>query len=179
VARILAPVLGMPDAPAPPEPASATPDRLVLDATRPFSGYAWKPEPDWAADPPHRATFPGRSEALIHARVRPGAGYRLVLEVPPAMPESARQALTVSTFGIEAQHLGGEAGPLAFHIPEETVSRYGGFLEILLSLRGLTAWPEAQTTDRPDAEGLRLVRLVLERQGEAAPGVAAAEPPGR
>jgi len=156
---------------APPEPTPA--DRVSISAAQPFSGYVWD-TPDRTTTPPSIAMRAGRSEALLHARVRPGAPYRLTIEVPPGRAEAAREALTVSVFGVLAEPEATEdraATTLAFTIPEAAVSRHGGFLEILLSLRGLTAWPEAQTTDRPAAEALRVHRFGLERQ--TGPGLAA------
>jgi hypothetical protein len=68
---------------------------------------------------------------------------------------------------------GGLARPcIAFRLPAEAVSRYGGFVELLLSVRGLTRWPERQTTDRPDAELIRFTALRFERvEATAAAGL--------
>jgi hypothetical protein len=172
VARILAPLVGAGTSPPPPEPA--IPDGLDIAATAAFSGYAWD-EPVWSSTPPHRPLRPGRSEALLHARIRPGGDVRLTIEVPPDLAGGVRDALTASVFGVPAPRVldggTGSADRLVFLIPASEVARYNGFLEILLSLRGLTAWPDAQTTERPAEAGLRAVRFILAREATAAAGV--------
>ena len=165
VARFLAAHLPPRMDPAPTGNEPPLLDRVVIEASKPFSGYVWD-APTLATTPPVAPMRAGRSEALLHARVRPGAPYRLTIELPPAQAEAARGQLTVSVFGSLAEPEEGATAPgtLTFSIPEHAVSRHGGFLEIMLSLRGLAAWPESQTIDRPAGEALRLIRYRLERK---------------
>lgn len=142
----------------------AFPQQIVAAASGNFSHYGFT-APVVTGTTSYRQTWPGRSEALLHAFIAPmGRPLRFRLDLSADPTGASAEQITAAIFGTKLEKSPTCEGPqpcVQFAIPPDLISRYGGFLEILLSTRGRSTWPEAQTTDRPDSERIRFTAFQI------------------
>jgi hypothetical protein len=167
VGRILAKIVS-PCSGASRLPPWGNPGTIVrLDFGNWFTGYGWT-DPLTEAGTDFRRLNPGRKEGLVFLAVRPGTNYKLRLHLCPEVPDVTVTALTAAVHGRQLQRTGhGTEEGLRFVdwlIPSEAVERYNGWLEALISTRGMLDWQDAVTNDEPIDRSLAVNRLTVSAQ---------------
>jgi hypothetical protein len=100
----------------------------------------------------------GRYEAIAWARVNPERRQLLSIVVADDLPPDVAKATTVAVFGEPAKRLADDRQPgrlvMRFELPAAGVQRFDGWVELLISTRGLTKW--AGNAYRAEATGFHL-----------------------
>jgi hypothetical protein len=115
-------------------------EAVVLDEKAPVYGFGPVRRLDGQ---PVRALRDGRDEGLLYAHAHPGV-REVLLQPASDVSDDLAATTSVAVFGEAAERLPDEAiegrRHLVFRLPPGA-ARYNGWLELLISTRGLTAWP--------------------------------------
>lgn len=141
------------------------PEKPLAPTRRPFvetmsaedlTGYGFSTSVEGGA----RALRAGRNEGLIFARVKPGAKY-VQFDVAPDTPRSVVDSLSVTVLGEVAERVDAitssdsDSVRLTWRLPSSAM-RFGGWLEVLLSTRGLRQWPGEEPEEGATGPQLKL-----------------------
>ena len=128
---------------------------IVMAADAPVYGFG---DSERIGDVDYRAIRQGRYEGLIFARLPAGA-KTVEMELAPDVPAAVRDGASISVLGALAERVSSSSDRrIVWRLPEGS-RRYRGFVEILLSTRGLSAWPGDALHDGATGPELKISRI--------------------
>ncbi|MDB5651124.1 MAG: hypothetical protein JWL62_2644 [Hyphomicrobiales bacterium] len=148
-------IASLPTSGGPPRPTAS-----VIDIGEGLPGYGFGP-PTKIDGETYRAIREGRSEALLFTRVAREA-TRISIDFGPDTPSDLLSRASVAVFGEKAVRVGDSLANgsrrITWALPV-SAKRYQGWLELLLSTRGLAVWPGDQLTTGANGPRLKISRV--------------------
>jgi hypothetical protein len=135
------------------------PREIVFSDTHP-PGYGFGPATKLGGRV-YRAIRDGRSEALLVHRA-PAEASNVTIEVSSDTPPDLLRMTSLAVNGETAQRIETQdAHLLRWRLPKDAM-RYGGWMEILLSTRGLSSWPGDALDPAASGPQLEMARVLFD-----------------